>query len=352
MTHNKFYRTDGSENNPRPDSESSQEPPTSPGDATAPSTEGPETISLGGLRFVQISNEEGEEFFARLAASIETPLNRPEARRASETETGACEKSPLDQIGWPETNLVQKYYEAWERDGKEGVRRVFDEVQAANARELPESGSALSPSLGASAGGAKPEHSAIDSKPTPEQDLTGDQPQALTIALFDKETAASPSAASESAPPTPNLSVDNRTSETDQAATKPGLSSATNLSDPTSPPKLPVPRGLFRCPVCNQYRGTIEVDDRSVYSRCKGDVLSVQCICDGIPCPRCKVNRILRPISNTWSEQAGFGHVPYFAAFAGSCRECRAKQEAEEAERKRKAEARSTREDLQKEDSK
>jgi hypothetical protein len=56
----------------------------------------------------------------------------------------------------------------------------------------------------------------------------------------------------------------------------------------------------------------------------------VQCICDGILCRRCKINRIHRPISNVWDERGGFGHIPYFAAMA-SCNECRAKQEAEEA---------------------
>jgi len=112
-------------------------------------------------------------------------------------------------------------------------------------------------------------------------------------------------------------------------------SAATKLSGTATPPLLPVPSGLARCPVCNEYRGTIDLDDQSVHSRCKGDFLTVQCICDGIPCPCCKINRIHRPISNIWTERGGFGHIPYFAAF-GSCNDCRAKREAEDATAKAK----------------
>jgi hypothetical protein len=107
---------------------------------------------------------------------------------------------------------------------------------------------------------------------------------------------------------------------------KPSISVAVEVT----PTVQPVPPGLFRCPVCNEYRGFIDIDDLSVHSRCKGDFLTVQCICDGILCPRCKINRIHRPISNVWSERGGFGHVPYFAAM-GYCNECRAKREAEAA---------------------
>lgn len=126
---------------------------------------------------------------------------------------------------------------------------------------------------------------------------------------------------------------------------------ATNPPNPATPSALPVPPGLSRCPVCNEYRGTLGIDDESPHSRGKGDFLSVQCICDGILCRCCKVNRIHRPISNVWTERGGFGHVPYFAAW-GSCKECRAKKEAEEAERKSRAQAIRTDEDAPKEESK
>lgn len=101
-------------------------------------------------------------------------------------------------------------------------------------------------------------------------------------------------------------------------------------SKPTDadPTLLPVPPGLFRCPVCDGFRGTIALADDSVHSRHKGDALTIRCICDGIPCPQCKVNRIYRPISNMWSQRGGLGHIPYFAAMAW-CNECAIKRNAE-----------------------
>jgi hypothetical protein len=116
-------------------------------------------------------------------------------------------------------------------------------------------------------------------------------------------------------------------------------------------PILPVPPGLSRCPVCNQYRGTIEIDDESVHSRKKGDSTEVQCICDGILCSRCKVNRIPRPISNQWGERRGFGHVPYFVAML-PCKECRAKEDAAYAARKRESECLAAQKELPTEESK
>jgi len=101
------------------------------------------------------------------------------------------------------------------------------------------------------------------------------------------------------------------------------------------PPAVhPVPPGLYRCPVCNEYRGYIDIDDQSVHSRCKGDFVTVQCICDGIPCCRCGVNKVYRPISNSWTEEGGFGHWPYFCA-SMPCSDCRAKQKIEDEERRR-----------------
>jgi len=126
---------------------------------------------------------------------------------------------------------------------------------------------------------------------------------------------------------------------------------ATNPPNPAKPSARPVPPGLVRCPVCNEYRGTIGIDDESPHSRRQGDFTTVQCICDGILCPRCKVNRIHRPISNVWDERGGFGHIPYFAAM-GPCNECRAKREAEDADRKRKTEGKGTLEKMPKEESK
>jgi hypothetical protein len=81
----------------------------------------------------------------------------------------------------------------------------------------------------------------------------------------------------------------------------------------------PIPRGLFRCRVCNEYRGIIDRD-----GRCGP---TVRCICDGFPCPQCKINRIRRPISNSWSPREGLGYTPFLAAWS-RCDECRAKKQA------------------------
>ena len=151
----------------------------------------------------------------------------------------------------------------------------------------------------------------------------------------------------------------NSPEEADSTQAEPNLPSmsaspsldTTNPPNPAAPSALPVPPGLSRCPVCNEYRGTLGLDDESPHSRGKGDFLSVQCICDGILCPRCKVNRIHRPISNVWTERGGFGHVPYFAA-RGSCKECRAKTDDEEADRRSRARATRTDEEAPMEESK
>lgn len=127
--------------------------------------------------------------------------------------------------------------------------------------------------------------------------------------------------------------------------------SPTTVAEQVTPAVRFVPPGLFRCPVCSEYRGFIEIDDQSAHSRCNGDFLTVQCICDGIPCPRCGVNRIRRPISNVWTERGGFGHVPYFAAWFG-CKECCAKREAENADRESLTRPRDTNKEPTKEESK
>ena len=98
---------------------------------------------------------------------------------------------------------------------------------------------------------------------------------------------------------------------------------------------LPVPKGLSRCPICNEYRGVI---DPSWINRLEDDDPSLQvvvaCWCDGIPCGTCGKNRIRRPTSSTWDERGGLGHVPYFAVNI-PCAECHAKKKAKEDEEQR-----------------
>jgi hypothetical protein len=93
-------------------------------------------------------------------------------------------------------------------------------------------------------------------------------------------------------------------------------------------PLLPVPQGLFRCPVCSEWRGVTKAKevfgpDSFFEDEDPERPVSISCICDGIPCPRCKRNRIYRPISNQWDERNGFGHNPWFMGQA-PCKMCRA----------------------------
>jgi hypothetical protein len=218
-----------------------------------PTTENTETITLGGLTFRKIPDEEGEAFFAK--AFAETFGHRLNS---------SAESQPGELLG------------------------EQDETKAESELEQP-----------------------------------------VVVALFEPR-------ASRLAPaPQPELAQ--------PAATQP--------PDLDTRPILPVPPGLSRCPVCNQYRGTIGIADDSIHSRKKGDSTEVQCICDGILCSRCKVNRIPRPISNQWGERGGFGHVPYFVAML-PCKECRAKEDAAYAARKRESEGVAGQKELPKEESK
>ena len=218
-----------------------------------PTTENAETITLGGLTFRKIPDEEGEAFFAKAFA---------------ETFGHRLNSSAGGQSG--------------------GLQGEQDETEAASGLE-----------------------------------------ESVVVALFE------PRASSLAPAPQPELAQ--------PAATKP--------PDLDTRPILPVPPGLSRCPVCNQYRGTIGIVDDSIHSRKKGDSTEVQCICHGILCPRCKVNRTLRPGTNQWGERGGFGHTSYLAVGL-PCRECWAKDQAACAVRKRESEGVAAQKELPTEDSK
>lgn len=127
-------------------------------------------------------------------------------------------------------------------------------------------------------------------------------------------------------------------------------------SPPVNNPLLPVPEGLARCPVCNEYKGVMALrelpDPHGLHQDENPQTpLRVCCICDGILCPRCKINRFHRPISNVWNERGGFGHIPYSRAWF-PCDECYAKQRAEDAAAREKKRGQGTNEGLSKEESK
>lgn len=102
-----------------------------------------------------------------------------------------------------------------------------------------------------------------------------------------------------------------------------------NSSSVSCGPPSPVPEGLFSCPVCGEWRGVtaakeIFSPDHFFEDEDPERAVRISCICDGIPCPRCKTNRIYRPISNQWDEHGGFGHNPYFMGQA-PCKACQDK---------------------------
>ena len=73
-----------------------------------------------------------------------------------------------------------------------------------------------------------------------------------------------------------------------------------------------IPEGLARCAVCGEYKGEI-----TEY----GQRVIVDCICNGIFCPKCKINKVRKPISNFWDEKTQrILHIPWFAIT--KCKSC------------------------------
>ncbi len=117
----------------------------------------------------------------------------------------------------------------------------------------------------------------------------------------------------------------------------PDCLSIVKVTPPADAPLLPVPDGLSRCPTCDEYRGVMALKDIPNLDPSYRDVnpdtpLRVQCICDGVLCPRCKVNRFHRPTSNVWTERGGFFHIPDFRSLI-PCDECNEKRNEEAAAR-------------------
>lgn len=88
-----------------------------------------------------------------------------------------------------------------------------------------------------------------------------------------------------------------------------------------------IPESLVKCAVCGEYRGTAKMKELNRGSLLEeeqsDDIVTFSCLCQGILCPRCKRNRIHRPISNTYSpETNSMMHYPYFSGMMG-CAECR-----------------------------
>jgi len=92
------------------------------------------------------------------------------------------------------------------------------------------------------------------------------------------------------------------------------------------------PTGMKQCPVCGEYRGSVYARDLDWGGSAFPPnepyrIITSSCLCDGIPCPRCKKNKIHRPISNSYDPRRNcIEHWPYFSGMR-PCRECREKEE-------------------------
>jgi len=87
-----------------------------------------------------------------------------------------------------------------------------------------------------------------------------------------------------------------------------------------------IPEGLHKCEECGEYKGQVEKD---------GENILMSCICEGILCPKCKKNKIRRPISNYYNEKNNsIWHDPHFTAQFG-CDECRERQPSKRVDSKR-----------------
>jgi len=87
----------------------------------------------------------------------------------------------------------------------------------------------------------------------------------------------------------------------------------------------PLPPGYIRCNVCGEFNGSTDAKNLSGKNYSRTGKISVTCLCHGIPCPRCKMALIHRPVSNTYDPEANeIRHWPYFAGLM-RCAECRRK---------------------------
>jgi len=83
-----------------------------------------------------------------------------------------------------------------------------------------------------------------------------------------------------------------------------------------------IPPSLVRCDACGDYRGTAKWKELDHPARSSGtdpeEIVTFSCLCQGIVCPRCKKNRIYRPISNAYDPATNqFWHMPWLIAIGG-----------------------------------
>jgi len=85
-----------------------------------------------------------------------------------------------------------------------------------------------------------------------------------------------------------------------------------------------IPPGFKQCPECGEYNGATAMRflDMPSADATPNAMISVTCLCHGIPCRRCSKHLIHRPTSNTYDPTSNqVWHTPYFGHMA-PCRSC------------------------------
>lgn len=90
--------------------------------------------------------------------------------------------------------------------------------------------------------------------------------------------------------------------------------------------KSRLPAGFERCAVCGEFNGATEARNLSWGGSSSPPspttIVTVSCLCKGVPCQRCKKNLVHRSGSNTYYEASNsVEHAPWFAGMM-PCRPC------------------------------
>lgn len=93
-----------------------------------------------------------------------------------------------------------------------------------------------------------------------------------------------------------------------------------------SQPENKIPEGFIKCEVCGEYNGATKMKNLnwgdSPTKSSSEEYISVSCLCYGIPCHKCKKNKINLPISNSYyPEDNTVWHHPSFTGMR-ACSEC------------------------------
>jgi|GEM_PF-1429872 len=87
--------------------------------------------------------------------------------------------------------------------------------------------------------------------------------------------------------------------------------------------------GFVRCEVCGEFNGSTSWENLDWYVTEgfePGEMVSVSCLCQGIPCRVCHTNKINRPGSNSYNETTN--HIEHWPGFTAQmpCSQCRQKK--------------------------